>query len=172
MLLLGMELQPLKSCPEVHHFRYWKIETTALNHKSASKHDSKSNLNVLKKSHRDKCYIRPPPSLSISVANINNSSMAYCKTAISPFLTHWRFCSLALSHPVDFFIPCYSLFYRFISNTHTTHAIQPVRIRHCLNGNCYECLLTINKSQSAFWFLCLPPKHHKNFTVFQQLFFK
>ena len=27
-----------------------------------------------------------------------SKSMAWCKTAVSPLLTHWRYCSLALSH--------------------------------------------------------------------------
>ena len=30
--------------------------------------------------------------------NINIILMAYCKTAASPLLPHWRYCSLALSH--------------------------------------------------------------------------
>ena len=33
-----------------------------------------------------------------------HSSMAYCKTAISPLLTHWWYCSLELSHRVDMWI--------------------------------------------------------------------
>ena len=28
-------------------------------------------------------------------------SMAYCKTAVTPLLTHWSYCSLALSHGYD-----------------------------------------------------------------------
>ena len=29
---------------------------------------------------------------------LNTMSMALCKTAVSPLLTHWRYCSLVLSH--------------------------------------------------------------------------
>ena len=29
---------------------------------------------------------------------INDTSMAYCKTTVTPLLTHWSYCSLALSH--------------------------------------------------------------------------
>ena len=32
----------------------------------------------------------------------HNICMAYCKTAVTPLLSHWSYCSLALSHRYDF----------------------------------------------------------------------
>ena len=34
------------------------------------------------------------------------TSMAQCKTAVSPLLMHWRYCSLALNHRMDMCLGC------------------------------------------------------------------
>ena len=37
----------------------------------------------------------------VTKIGVRDKSMAHCKTALSPLLTHWRYCSLALSHRHD-----------------------------------------------------------------------
>ena len=44
------------------------------------------------------CNHWPLMDLEFSLCEIWNISMAWCKTAVTPLLTHWSYCSLARSH--------------------------------------------------------------------------
>ena len=54
-----------------------------------------------------------------------NISMAQCKTAVTPLLTHWSYCRLALNHQYNF---CWSDFRHFLQ-CNQVHLVKP--------GQCY-----------------------------------
>ena len=58
------------------------------------------------------CYIMDHKQITMTykatktpwnVSILNKTSMAYCKTAVITLLTHWSYCSLALSHAMVMF---------------------------------------------------------------------
>ena len=54
---------------------------------------------ICQSSHCSPVHLRVP-DLQVSCWDMT-TSMVQCKTAVSPLITHWRYCSLALSHQHD-----------------------------------------------------------------------